>query len=96
MIHVDPQYLDGIRSVQEMFITTKAGQLLLAGLMDSGHFALPPKNETERIEHVFAHRILTSAGIEMVPKQAELVSLASPDENLIDREVGPQGEDEHE
>lgn len=92
MIQATPEHLESIRTVQAMFFHTQAGKLLLAGIMDEGHVGNKIKTEQQRIEHNFAVRILRSAGIELIPRPADLQATAAPDRNVIDSTLSPQGE----
>ena len=95
MIQVDPEHIDYIRTMQEMLLQTRGGELMLAVLMEEGHINAKIENDQQRIEHNLARRILEGCGIELVAKQADLVPLMERNENVIENILNPQG-DEHE
>jgi hypothetical protein len=91
MMQVDHRFLDGVRTVQAMFLHTAAGRLLLAGIIEAGHLNAPAENDQQRIERNFALRILHDAGLELIPQAADLEPTGTPGAQGLD-EILAQGE----
>lgn len=97
MIQVDARYIEPMRKLQEMFLHTTAGGLLLIGILEKGHINHPLDTEEHRIEYNLAQRLLRDSGIELVPRAAELVANEPSDINVIDKTLGfHEGDDDVE